>query len=225
MAAVRCVVFDVDDTLYLERDYVRSGFAAAGLWAAERLGVRDLASRAWAEFEAGRRGDIFDRVLERCSVPRSAEVIDALVRAYRAHRPTIALLPDARACLDLLRGRCALAALTDGPVESQRAKEDALGLGAWLHPIVLTAALGDGFGKPSPRGFRRIEAAAGLSGSECAYVADNPAKDFGGPAALGWRRVRVRRAGALHAAVDSGPLVQLELRDLAGLATALEIAK
>ena len=34
MPSVRCVVFDVDDTLYLERDYVRSGFHAVAQWMA-----------------------------------------------------------------------------------------------------------------------------------------------------------------------------------------------
>ena len=35
----RAVVFDIDDTLYLERDYVRSGFTAAGAWARTELGL------------------------------------------------------------------------------------------------------------------------------------------------------------------------------------------
>ena len=30
---MQVLVFDIDDTLYLERDYVRSGFGAAGRWA------------------------------------------------------------------------------------------------------------------------------------------------------------------------------------------------
>src|SRR5207302_9076607 len=36
-----CVVFDIDDTLYLERDYVRSGFRAVGTWAEQWLRIPD----------------------------------------------------------------------------------------------------------------------------------------------------------------------------------------
>ena len=38
-----CVVFDIDDTLYLERDYVLSGFAAVGPWARDWLAIPDFA--------------------------------------------------------------------------------------------------------------------------------------------------------------------------------------
>ena len=45
----RAIVFDLDDTLYPERDYVLSGFRAIARWAAEHLripaedGYRELA--------------------------------------------------------------------------------------------------------------------------------------------------------------------------------------
>lgn len=44
-------VFDIDDTLYLERDYVRSGFRAVGEWARDRFGCDDFAARCWSRFE------------------------------------------------------------------------------------------------------------------------------------------------------------------------------
>ena len=36
------IVFDLDDTLYPERDYVLSGFKAVASWAEARLGVPSL---------------------------------------------------------------------------------------------------------------------------------------------------------------------------------------
>jgi hypothetical protein len=42
----QCIVFDLDDTLYLERNYVHSGFRALGEWAKTSLGVPDFADRA-----------------------------------------------------------------------------------------------------------------------------------------------------------------------------------
>jgi putative hydrolase of the HAD superfamily len=128
--------------------------------------------------------------------------------------PRIALADDARACLERLAGRAAVAGISDGPPESQRAKVEALQLSRWLTPIVFTAELGLGYGKPHPRAFEIVAAACGVRADECAYVADNPAKDFAGPASLGWRTVRVRRPGGLHSAVPSGNDVSGEVEDL-----------
>ena len=53
---IRAIVLDLDDTLYLERDYVRSGFTHVAY-----LEARGLANSAevfaflWAGFEAGER--------------------------------------------------------------------------------------------------------------------------------------------------------------------------
>ena len=214
---LRCIVFDVDDTLYLERDYVRSGFAAVGAEARSRWGVDDFAERAWLLFESGARGDIFDRVLVESGISPSPEAITALVARYREHPPAIRLLDDARACLERLHGRLALACLTDGPLSCQRAKVVALGLERWLSPVILTAELGTGLGKPHPEGFRRIEAVTGESGATCAYVADNPLKDFAGPRLLGWRTVRIRRPGGLHAELASADDVDEEIESLGEL--------
>jgi putative hydrolase of the HAD superfamily len=221
VTAIRCVVFDLDDTLFLERDYVRSGFLAVGRWAADALGIADFASRAWAELESGRRGDIFDRVLAATGRPYDRQAVQAMVSIYRDHVPSLSLLDDARACLTHLSGKAVLACVTDGPLASQRAKAQVLDLGRWFDPVVFTAALGPGFGKPHPRAFQIIEAATGSSGRACAYIADNPAKDFGGPASLGWRTVRVVRRGGLHSTLRSGGDVEMELPDLTSLPEAL----
>ena len=55
-------MLDVDDTLYLERDYVRSGFRAVGQWAAEASSVwTESPSSAWQLFlEAGGAAPITD---------------------------------------------------------------------------------------------------------------------------------------------------------------------
>ena len=214
---VRCVVFDVDDTLYLERDYVYSGFRALEVWADTHLGTAGFAAQCWHLFEQGFRGDIFDRVLTNSRVGASAHVIDELVRRYRSHRPDIALLADARRCLDGLAGSVRLAAITDGPCESQQSKAQALGLSKWLDPILMTSELGPAFQKPSAAAFAQLSASLGCAGGACVYVADNPAKDFLAPASLSWHTVRVRRPGGQHYRAPSGADVELETDDLGDL--------
>jgi putative hydrolase of the HAD superfamily len=212
----RLIVLDIDDTLYLERDYVRSGFAAVAAWARRELGIGGLADAAWAAFESGVRGTILDDALAACGVtPVPPGLIPRLVGVYRTHPPDIALLADARGWLDAVDGASggstAVAAVTDGPLASQQAKALALGLARWVDPIVFTEALGRGCGKPDPAAFELLERETGLRGDLCVYVADNPSKDFAGPHRLGWRTVRMRRPNGLHAGMPSGDDVDVEV--------------
>lgn len=85
----RLVVLDIDDTLYLERDYVRSGFTAVGGWARDELGVDGLGERAWAVFEAGVRRTIFDEALAGAGVEATPDLVTRLAEVYRSHAPTI----------------------------------------------------------------------------------------------------------------------------------------
>jgi putative hydrolase of the HAD superfamily len=215
-----CIAFDLDDTLFLERDYVRSGFAAVGEWVSAQFGLTSFAERAWNLFQEGFRGNIFDLALQEVSLPTPSGTIDKMVRVYRSHVPEICLAQDAVCCLDVLRGRVRLALISDGPVESQRNKVRALALDTLFDQIILTAELGTEFAKPHPRSFRLVETLSNASGVRCLCVADNPAKDFSAPLQLGWRTVRIRRPDGLHASVDTpGQLaVECEMTDLSSLA-------
>jgi putative hydrolase of the HAD superfamily len=214
---VEAIVLDIDDTLYLERDYVRSGFDAVGRWVRRELGIDDFGARAWAAFESGARHTIFDDVLVELGMRADDALITELVARYRTHPPTIALADDAARALDRWHGTVDLAAVTDGHMSCQQAKTKALGLDRWTSRVVFTAALGPGKGKPDPAAFALIQEELGVDGKHCVYVADDPAKDFAGPKALGWRTVRVRRPLGLHAAVASGIDVDHEVVDLTQL--------
>jgi putative hydrolase of the HAD superfamily len=192
-----CAIFDLDDTLYLERDYVRSGFHAAGMWARRELGVPDFSERALREFECGRRADIFDRVLDSYGL-LDCNAVARLVQVYRSHTPSITLLPDAIQCLNALRSRCHLALITDGRVVQQQNKLRALELDTGLDLVVLTDKWGREFWKPNLRAFNYVQQQFAVSPDSCVYIADNPAKDFVGPRRLGWRTIRIRRENGLH---------------------------
>jgi len=208
LAAISLVAFDLDDTLYPERAFVRSGFRAVSDHLA-RTGVVDHPVEADFEavFDAGVRGRTFNHVLEALGVEPTERLIRDLVRIYRSHRspsgarrPEIALYPDAdRALTDLEASGLRRALVSDGALEAQQAKVEALGLAERLDAIVLTDAWGPQFWKPHPRAFRELTDRFGLMPGECLYVADNPAKDFQGPAEAGWRpSIRVRRKDGLH---------------------------
>lgn len=214
LATVRCIVFDIDDTLYLERDYVRSGLNAVGVWVQEQLRIENFSERAWKLFEEGIRGTIFDRTLESFGRATSPTTIKELVRVYRTHKPAIRLLPDAEKCMAHLQNKFRLAGITGGPLDSQQAKIRALGLTRWLSPILTLAELGQQITKRQARAFEEIESQTGLNGNECAYVADEPINDFVAPKILGWRTVRIRRHGSLHEQTPSGDNIDHEIASL-----------
>jgi putative hydrolase of the HAD superfamily len=212
-----CVVFDLDDTLFLERDYVRSGLAAVARYVSETLGADGFFEHTWEAFEAGSRGHLFDDALVALGIEPRAELVRDLVAVYRSHPPSLTLLPDAGSCIARLQGRVAFAVVTDGPLSSQRAKAAAMQVDVWAAVTVFTAELGDNYGKPDPLAFKVVEEATGFSGRQCLYVADNPMKDFKAPNQLGWRTARVRRPKSLHYETPSGADVDREDPDLCWL--------
>lgn len=201
------ILFDLDDTLYRERDFVASGFDAVAARASETLGmerhrVRDALERALATHG---RGHTIDHALESLGIDpaRVAQALPSLVHAYRSHRPQLHLLPDAARCLDALeRAGIAMGLVTDGDPLVQRSKVDALGLRGRFVVERYTWDAGSALEKPHASAFEpAIEALArrGLHPNETLYVGDNPTKDFVGARALGLRTMRVLRGP--HAAI------------------------
>lgn len=204
------VVFDLDDTLYLERDYVRSGYRAVSQAVAESAGAPPaiLFDFMWGRFATGERTRTFDCLLESFPLAKRNWSVRALVDTYRRHSPSIHLGEVVESLLaHLARERTYLGIVSDGFLVAQQAKTEALGLDRWLDSVILTDEWGRGDWKPSPRAFLSIERTSGLSGRSLTYVGDNPAKDFIGPNRLGWTTVRLRLEGQLLAGADpSEPL-------------------
>jgi putative hydrolase of the HAD superfamily len=193
------VVFDLDDTLYLERHYVRSGFLAAADWLQQSKGLDGFAPVAWRLFEQGVRGDTFNRALAELGVTADEDLVAGAVAAYRGHMPKIELLPDARAAIARCKaGGVPMGLLSDGYLAVQERKVEALGLAKLLDAIVLSDALGRDAWKPAEQPYRAVERALGLLEARFIYVGDNPLKDFVTARRLGWRTVRVRRPGGEH---------------------------
>ena len=197
----RGVVFDMDDTLYLERDYVRSGFQAVAQRLTEPHRAFDM---LWSDFESGVRGNTFDRLLR--SNPAWAEecTVQDLVNAYREHAPEISLAANVRGfLLELAQRKVPIGVLTDGPEQSQYAKVQALGLEKHTEHVLMTDTLGRAHWKPSPKGFEWMERALMCSGPDLVYIGDNPKKDFIAPNARGWATVRLRMTGQLRCDLES----------------------
>ncbi|MGB3797452.1 MAG: HAD family hydrolase [Alteraurantiacibacter sp.] len=195
-AAPSVLVFDLDDTLYLERDFAFSGFVAVEAHLRVMHGDAVAPGTCRALFEQGMRGEIFNRALEQFGLTADAGTIRALVEVYRGHDPQIAPCPDTIRFLAADSRRRAI--ITDGPAAMQRSKIAALGFGDQFGLIIPTGELPDGMGKPHPRAFEQVMEWSGEASARHIYIADNPAKDFIAPRALGWRTVQINREGRVH---------------------------
>ncbi|HUU83756.1 MAG TPA: HAD family hydrolase [Phycisphaerae bacterium] len=196
------IVFDLDDTLYPERDFVFSAYRAVADAFARPLHVPfDLLQRMQELFDTPDRGRVFNVILAQAGVtgPRADALLADMIATYRTHEPRIRLHPDADHALTRFRAGHRLGLISDGPLEMQKNKVGALGLPDRLDEIILTDQWGREFWKPHPRAFEEMSQRLGLPPDQCAYVADNPAKDFVAPASLGWRTVCIRRPGGIYA--------------------------
>jgi putative hydrolase of the HAD superfamily len=192
------VIFDLDDTLYLERDYALSGYKAVGAWLRQNYGVLRFEDTCQKLLDSGRRGHIFDEALLAHSTDPSPHLVKQLVAIYRGHTPDIKLAPDAALYLARCCPGSIFGMITDGHLQAQKAKVMSLGLSRALSKIIFTAEFGEGFSKPHPRAFAAIEDWSAQFGRPLVYVADNPRKDFVTARARGWRTIRIARPERIH---------------------------
>jgi len=197
---ITTVVFDLDDTLYDETDFCRSGFRAGAQFIAtlsDKHTPDAIFATIWDCFQSGNHSSTFNAALERLGIPYDPNLIGKLIEIYRTHAPTLTLPPESRATLDALKGQYTLGLLTDGYLPTQRLKVQALGIESCFAAIVYTEELGREFWKPSPRGFERLTELLSARPGQMAYVADNEAKDFIAPNQLGMLTVQVLRPRCL----------------------------
>jgi len=206
ISGVQVVVFDLDDTLYMEQSYAFGGFEAVGAWLGARIGGHpDLVERMRQIYETSDRLHVFDELLAELGVPDAEKLLPQMVRCYHSHVPDIQFCPDVPAAFGRWSTRFRMGLITDGPVHVQQRKIDALALSSHLNPIVKTGQWGRAFWKPHPRAYKTVTSATGVPGSACLYIADNAEKDFVSPRRLGWHSVQVRRPGGVYTGVQPPP--------------------
>ena len=211
------IVFDLDDTLYPERQFVESGFRAveAHLYA-QSYPRLPYAKTFLNVFNASGSGRVFNKGLALLGVEAD---VSPLVQIYREHTPSITPFTDMPQLVALC-GRPGL--ITDGSNTIQRRKLKTLGLEEAFSVIVCTDALAPNRAcwKPSPKPFAHLEKETGLTGHQLTYIGDNPQKDFQGALERGWTCVRLRIKYQLHEAVET-PAPVLEAGSIAELSGTL----
>lgn len=215
------LVFDLDGTLFRERDFAARGFTEATRALLPAADAARAAQACLALFDAGERAHLFRRALVRCGLPHDPTRVAALSQAYRTHRPHIALAPDAGRLLRWLPRSVPTGLISVGRRDVQLLKLRALDLTDRFDHVVLVEDTKRDEAPDRLHAFERMERRLGRSGRSLVYVADDPAADFVVPHARGWMTVQVARTGARPAATDRSRAAETCVRSLDHLVEAV----
>jgi len=196
---IPALIFDLDDTLYPERQFIRSGYHAVATEVTRRFGLPRRAALAtmMRALRHGNRGQAFQTLCREHDLPLT--IAQELVEFLRAHVPTLRLPASSAEALAAARARgWRLGVLTNGIPAVQARKAEALGLDALVDTIVYAHGCGTGLGKPAREAFETVLAQLGSLPSDGVFVGDDPLCDIEGARLAGLRTVQVRRRGSGH---------------------------
>jgi putative hydrolase of the HAD superfamily len=191
------ILFDLDDTLYPERQFVDSGFAAVARYLGSLAGGSPeyLTRRLITLHDDRGRGHLFDTLLEELGRPGERDLILACVLIYRTHKPTLQPFPGVIDTLRAIRSAGVRTGLiSDGHAATQHRKLAALPeVERNLDVVVMTDDLGNEHAKPSQMPFLVACRLLGIPPAGAVYVANDSRKDFLGARGAGLRTIRVGR--------------------------------
>jgi putative hydrolase of the HAD superfamily len=174
------VVFDLDDTLYPEIEYLESAykFIAETILPATVKNIYDIMLE---HYRCGK--NVFNWIVSSYAGNDSKITIPYLLQLYREHKPEIKLNEGARYLLDSLKEKnIPVGLITDGRSLTQRNKLKALGLDEYFKEVIISEEFGSE--KPDERNYLYFENK--YPGKEFYFIGDNTAKDFLVPIKLGW---------------------------------------
>lgn len=188
--SIKGVIFDLDDTLYSEKEYIESGFRAVSAY----LGG-GYERKLWQLFVEGKQP--IDCLLR--EIRRENEK-DILLSVYREHTPEIHLYEGVEKLINYLKEKgIKIGIITDGRPNGQKKKLEALGLTHLVDDIIITDELGGPqFRKPCDIAFRILQTKWRMSPRDIVYVGDNLKKDFQAPKQLGMHSILFQNEKGLY---------------------------
>lgn len=187
----KVVVFDLDDTLYKEIDFLKSGYRKVAGLVEKQYGIKDLEVYYQLLTWYYRGENAFANLNEKYGISNR---IEEYLDVYRYHQPSIYLSTETKETLSYLEDMdVAMCIITDGREITQKQKIEALGLAEWISMDNVMINEEKAHAKPNHWSYDRImlkcyEQFPDMNLSFC-YVGDNPDKDFIAPNQLGWDTV------------------------------------
>lgn len=187
------IVFDLDDTLYKEFEYVDSGIQAVAR-EAEDIGVMSAKDAYDLIKTSPDTASGFDRLAAIALNKDTGKMLDIqrILAVYRYHLPQITLPESHRKLLVKLKNDGVnLGLITDGRSASQRLKIKALGLDLVIPDENILISSEVGADKHWPNACEEMMR-RNPGEKNYAYIGDNPQKDFLWPNKLGWTTIMLR---------------------------------
>ena len=187
----KVVVFDLDDTLYKEIDFLRSGYRKVAKYVGRQIGVpaNDIYYNLLSWYS--KKENAFEKLNEYYDLNGS---ISGYLEIYRFHQPNITLSEETKKTLNTLKEASVLMGIiTDGRKETQRNKIEALGLEMWIPSEMVIINDDKKYFKPNHWSFDRMMLKCFEkypdNDFDFYYLGDNIEKDFMAPNELGWETI------------------------------------
>ncbi len=177
------VIFDLDDTLFNELDYLKSAFSEIAKHIATEINSEQQTVFDDMLSLYHNNANVFAEILER---HKTGFGIQDLLHIYRHHEPSIQLLEDRNLVLDNLKSKgIKMGLLSDGRSLQQRNKIKALHLNDYFEEIIISEEFGSE--KPNENNYLYFQSLYGEG--DYFYIGDNVSKDFVSPNKLGWTSI------------------------------------
>jgi putative hydrolase of the HAD superfamily len=194
---IKLIIFDLDDTLYYEKEYVLHAFKDVAKYLGNKYNksTEVLHDRMKKNLEEYGRGKIFNII---CEENNFNEDITKLIDIYRNCKPKLNLYNDSIEILKWLKRRCKMGIITDGCAMVQWNKIKGLDIESLVDRIIVTDDMGMEFWKPDKRSYLDMIEYFNVAKNECIYIGDNPNKDFIGAKELEIKTIRIIRENGDH---------------------------
>ncbi|MCR4695994.1 MAG: HAD-IA family hydrolase [Lachnospiraceae bacterium] len=196
LEGIKAYIFDLDDTLYDEEQYVSSAISDVCRYISNKHNIEydALFDYCMHSIQVDGRGNTFNKLCDEFSI---TEDIKQLVDIYKSCNPILNLYDDADEVIKYLKeNNKKIGIITDGNAKVQNSKVRALGLYELADSVILTGNLRDGdkaITKPDERVYKACLDELNVPTVEAVYVGDNPLKDFVGAKKIGMKTVRIIR--------------------------------
>lgn len=177
LSNIKCIVFDLDDTLINHKDWIYSKLCqTANCFKTQIENVKEFLDYGMLLLDEGKAFMLFD---ELCRYFNLDHLKAEMINCYRAYLPaSISIYKDVPDTLNYLSKKYKLAILTDNPIKSQKQKISVFPFTNYFENIVYTRELG--CEKPHIKVFQKTCEKLEVSAQNLVMVGDNFHRDIKG---------------------------------------------
>lgn len=194
LARINAVIFDLDNVLFNEQDYINAAYRNIARFLSKRYPISE--QQVYQKLlnvlqkKTSMYPHLFDDLLTELGLDQT--LLTDILKIYVNTTLNLELHPCAEQLLNTLKKqKVRLGLVTNGNVETQRNKVRLLKIDKYFDTIVYAREAGKGKEKPNPEVYRVTLEALRSKPEETVCIGDNPYTDFLGAKKLGIQTVRL----------------------------------